>query len=310
VDELDAPGYLLFLAIFCGCINLVGGFGLRAVPKRDDNASEIHVVENPQPRSDALPAAASSIDPETMPLLPRSSPPRDYDKLLTLIFDIDFLLFAFVLLCCMGMSEMVICNIGTIVASFTPSASEASKTTVGSQVRLLSLANTLSRLITGPLADFTSPLPIRHPSGELHFHPKRSITRVVFVFVTAALLLCASMWMAFGPVSLDGVWFFSLLTGAAYGMIWTVMPSIVEGLWGTEHVARNFGTITYAPFIGTPIFSLLYAYLSEKARDLSTDDPICRGPACWQPTFTICCAVLLCVMGTTMVLWKRCKNLV
>lgn len=118
---------------------------------------------------------------------------------------------------------MVISNIGTIVASFTSSASEASKTTAGSQVRLLSLANTLSRLITGPLADFTSPIPIRHLSGELHFHPKRSITRVVFVFVTSALLLCAFLWMAIGIISVDGVWFLSVLTGAAYGMIWYVI---------------------------------------------------------------------------------------
>lgn len=122
---------------------------------------------------------------------------------------------------------MVISNIGTIVASFTPSASEASKTTAGSQVRLISVANTLSRLATGPLADFTSPIPVRHPSGELHFHPKRSVTRIVFVFATSVFLLCAFAWMAIGIVSVEGVWFLSVLTGAAYGMIWQATSCFV-----------------------------------------------------------------------------------
>lgn len=120
-------------------------------------------------------------------------------------------------------SEMIIGNIGTIVASFAPSVAGASTEAAGSQVGLLSLANTLSRLVAGPLADFTSPIPTRHPSGELHFHPKRSISRAVFVFATPVVLLCAFVWMAVGIVSVDGVWFLSVLTGATYGMIWKVM---------------------------------------------------------------------------------------
>lgn len=115
---------------------------------------------------------------------------------------------------------MVISNVGTIVASFARPASRASGVTAGSQVRLLSLANTISRLTTGPIADFTSPIPIRHPSGERHFHPKRAVTRVAFVFLSSVLLLIAFMWMAVGIVSANGVWFLSIMSGGAYGMIW------------------------------------------------------------------------------------------
>jgi hypothetical protein len=98
-DGLDAPRYLLFLAIFCGSINFVGAFGLRAVPKKDINATQI--VENPQPRAGN---AGPPADPEMAPLLPRPSPPpRDYEKLSKLVLDVDFLLLGFIMLCCMGM---------------------------------------------------------------------------------------------------------------------------------------------------------------------------------------------------------------
>lgn len=101
-DGLDAPQYLLFLAIFCGCINFFGAFGLHAVPKRGVNATQI--VENSQPLAGNAMSAGSPGDPEMAPLLPRPSPPpRDYEKLGSLIADVDFLLLGLIMLCCMGM---------------------------------------------------------------------------------------------------------------------------------------------------------------------------------------------------------------
>ena len=101
VDGVDAPRFLLFLAILCGTINLVGAFGLRAVPK---DAGLAQMVENPHPHSSNAVSATPPVDPETAPLLPRPSPPlRDYKKLSTLVIDVDFLLLAFIMLCCMGM---------------------------------------------------------------------------------------------------------------------------------------------------------------------------------------------------------------
>lgn len=102
VDGVDAPRYLLFLAILCGTINLVSAFGLRSVPKKD--ASLAQMVENPHSHSSNAVSATPPVDPETAPLLPRPSPPlRDYEKLSTLVMDADFLLLAFIMLCCMGM---------------------------------------------------------------------------------------------------------------------------------------------------------------------------------------------------------------
>lgn len=126
---------------------------------------------------------------------------------------------------------MIISNVGTIVASFAVTSS-SSGVSAASQVQLLSLSNTLSRLITGPIADFTSPIPIAHPQptrlGERQFHPKRLVTRVAFVQLSAVLLLVAFGWMTVGVVSAKGVWVMSLLAGAAYGMIWCVPSSLLS----------------------------------------------------------------------------------
>lgn len=117
---------------------------------------------------------------------------------------------------------MVISNIGTIVESLasTTSGQAISGTSAASQVRLISLANTFSRLLTGPIADFTSPIPMQHPSGELVFHKKRAVTRVAFVSLSSGLLLLSFLWMVWGVGSGSGLWILSIGTGASYGMIW------------------------------------------------------------------------------------------
>jgi len=294
-DGLDAPKYLFFLAAFAGGVNLLGAVGLRSVPHHSHGAS----VETPP--------HANHDTSETAPLLPAGTSPMQPESLISLLRDVDFWLLGLIMLICMGMSEMVVSNIGTIVASLAPAGSltDAPSVTAGSQVRVISLANTFSRLLTGPTADFTSPLPLRHSSGELVFHPKRTVTRVVFVTLSSAILLLSFLWMAVGVTSLNGVWILSIGTGAAYGMIWTVVPSLTESVWGSRHAARNFGTISYAPFLGTPIFTLLYAAISDRARGDVGQDPICRGPRCWRLTFSVC-VVVLCGAGLMSgALWRR-----
>jgi len=79
---------------------------------------------------------------------------------------------------------------GTIVLSLpsspgTPSIDIATST----QVRIFSVANTLSRLLVGPLADFLSPIATSDTDSK-----KGRVSRVYF-FSAAALLLCSTfLW--------------------------------------------------------------------------------------------------------------------
>ena len=109
---------------------------------------------------------------------------------------------------------MVIANVGSIVLSFPPTLpmgtnlfDRQTDIATSTQVRVISIANTLSRLFAGPLADFISPIASYLPSGERCYPRKHWINRMSFI--TAALLLCAIAFVALelSIRSQDSVWF-------------------------------------------------------------------------------------------------------
>ena len=85
---------------------------------------------------------------------------------------------------------MVISNIGTIVLSLpsssTPGYSAGDNAATSTQVRFLSVANTVSRLLSGPLADYTSPVPEASPAVAPRKH---LISRVAFLTGASVLLI-------------------------------------------------------------------------------------------------------------------------
>jgi hypothetical protein len=109
---------------------------------------------------------------------------------------------------------MIISNIGTIVlslpqrtsvvSSFTelPSAS----LTTATQVRMFSVANTLSRVIEGPLADIISPVPSGARGDTRGSMRKHLISRMAFLTFSAAVLVCGCTWMVVGVREQGSVW--------------------------------------------------------------------------------------------------------
>lgn len=88
------------------------------------------------------------------------------------------------------------------------------------QVRLLSLSNTISRLLIGPFADLVSPTAVALRTGTVK---TRWISRIAFLFVSSALVLISSLWMLFRVQSQNDLWIFSVGIGAAYGTAFTVL---------------------------------------------------------------------------------------
>lgn len=108
---------------------------------------------------------------------------------------------------------MIISNIGTIVLSLPShiSINSASGTpspvlVTATQVRILSIANTVSRLISGPLADIVSPMPSDSMDGSRGFLRKHLVSRIVFLTFSAALLVCTYTWMVVGVREQAAVW--------------------------------------------------------------------------------------------------------
>lgn len=207
---------------------------------------------------------------------------------------------------------MVISNIGSIIVSLPPSTSAPSALQIASessvtatQVRLLSLSNTASRLLVGPLADFVSPAASSLPCGTIYYVRKHRISRVAFSFAASALLVLTFSWMEFGISSREGLWALSIGTGIAYGGFFTALPGIISSVWGLQNLGRNFGVITYAPFLGTPFFSYLYAFVAAAHSD---DGGVCIGLECWRLTFSVAIAAAATSMLASVVLWRRWKG--
>ena len=207
-------------------------------------------------------------------------------------------------------------NIGTIVLGVpvssnlrsSPSTYDPSSSTAPAQVRLLSLSNTLSRLITGPLADYLAPVGLLNATtGLLHFPTHRRFSRLLFPLLAALVLSLSYLWMAVGVRTQQDIYAVSIATGASYGTAFTVLPSVIASLWLEENAGRNFGIITYAPFVGTPAFSYLYAFGAAQQRD---DDGICQGVKCWRGTFAVATAAMVLTFALVATLWRRARTLV
>jgi len=194
-------------------------------------------------------------------------------------------------------------NMGSIILSLSPTTHPVEglsiDTVTSHQVRLLSISNTAARMILGSLADFVSPVIPSQPTSEAQ---RRRLNRVVFLSGPALLLASTFFWMELRVKTPEAAWVLSIGTGICYGGIFAVLPGIISSVWGLPDLGRNFGMITYSPFIGTPLFSYLYAFVSDSMSDGQT---ICKGVQCWQLTFWVSFTTSLFAFGISVILWKR-----
>jgi len=107
---------------------------------------------------------------------------------------------------------MVISNIGTIVMALPPSSARwlsgelVASSPAAHQVKLLSISNTISRIVVGPVADLISPAAVHLPTGEVVFSRRPRISRFLFLSGSASLLSLTSLWMAVGVETREQVW--------------------------------------------------------------------------------------------------------
>jgi len=106
---------------------------------------------------------------------------------------------------------MVISNIGTIVAALPATVSGqaifiSSIDDTPHQVKLISIANTLTRILVGPLADYVSPIASYLPNGTIVHVRKHRISRVSFLLFSALLLVFTFFWSSFGVTTQGGIW--------------------------------------------------------------------------------------------------------
>jgi hypothetical protein len=106
---------------------------------------------------------------------------------------------------------MIISNIGTIVASLPSSAETVNEgyfpdSGVAFQVNLISGANTVTRVLVGPLADYVSPIAAYLPSGAHIFLKKHRISRFAFLTLSAILMALTSLCMVLAARTRGQLW--------------------------------------------------------------------------------------------------------
>jgi MFS family permease len=296
MSGLSVVQYLNCLSVIAGVVYFLGALFLpRGRPSHECSQSEPHDERTPLL---AAPGSEEAIS-------------RSGDaSLLSLFTDANFWLLALTVLLTLGCSEMVLSNMGTLVLSFPKSSSRKDPSSLSdasdtaTQVQLLSLSNTLSRLVAGALADIVSPMPLANSVLPV----KKYISRMVFICSPAALLASVFLFMELSLRSRQFLWVLSLGVGLSYGTTFTVLPGIIRAVWGKTNEARNFGIISYAPMIGTPMFSYLYAFLS--ASKSSHPEISCYGPHCWQATIWVCFATSCFALLLSARLWSKWKDLI
>ncbi|KAI0705142.1 MFS general substrate transporter [Cytidiella melzeri] len=232
-------------------------------------------------------------------------PEPQHGSVLDLLRDCHFWVLAFVATVVFGSSEMVMANLASIFLSLPSHADVRNNPTIATQIQLLAIANTTSRLLVGPLSDLLSPvasymrLHASHP--ELHpadtqptpeyvysFPHKQIISRIAFLVACNSILLATFSFVDLFARSTETLWVMSIGVGFAYGGTFTILPGILVSIWGAPNLGRNFGIISYAPFFGTSMFSYLYAFIVEQHSTLPSGEGhgSCEGVPCWQSTFT------------------------
>lgn len=107
-------------------------------------------------------------------------------------------------------TEMVQSNIGSITLSLPPVSSAVlevpSEVNIATQVRVLAIANTISRLLSGLLADILSPVARYLPSGMYCFTKKQRFSRVLFLTFSAVILAFSFVWTEVSVRSQRMIW--------------------------------------------------------------------------------------------------------
>ncbi|KAG8748731.1 putative monocarboxylate transporter mch1 [Ceratobasidium sp. 414] len=212
---LDTPKFVGWMGVGCGVVHTISAIGLRHVNDPFEEEGERRALLGEQvDEDDKLMIQQGEAIRAGCVLVHRVEPDG---SVVGLLKDGSFWAYAAVGVVITGTAEMVISNMGSIVMEFPGAGSAAT------QVRLLSIAGTVARLCTGPLADIISP-PIDEGSmcvcGPIE---RPGVNRMVFPMAFLGVLAAVYLWAAAYVTSASELWVLSLGTGLAYGGSWAVL---------------------------------------------------------------------------------------
>jgi MFS family permease len=175
-----------------------------------------------------------------------------------------------------GMGLMTINNLGQIVSARRGNLAMQEACTT-----LVSIANCLGRLACGRVADSLVARGTPRPA----------------LMVAADLAGCLSMLFLYASgESVGAALAGAACAGFAYGMIWTLIPTLASDLFGRESFGSNYMLCLPAVIAGSILFSTLLApavYAANASTDDDDDAVGCVGAACFGDTFLATAAACL-----------------
>lgn len=107
-------------------------------------------------------------------------------------------------------------------------------------VQIISIFNTLSRLIVGVGSDYISA-----PSSSSSPRPPR-VSRLTLLFVVCGTLSITFVYAAF-KITASGLIYLSMILGTCYGSTFTLAPSILRLVYPPVDFGRNYGLASQVP---------------------------------------------------------------
>lgn len=189
---------------------------------------------------------------------------------------------------CFGLQSaglMIINNIAQLVESLGGNDGEQVV-----YVSLLSIANSLGRLIIGSVSDVY----------------KEKINRPLFLVFAVLGMALSNFLMAFADLTL--LYVSAPLMGFFYGASWCLQPVLTSEIFGLKHFGANYCLVALAPAIGSFVISTeLTSFLYE--RNVPEGETKCLGKICFQMTFFIIAAMCALCSILSIILYFRTRRL-
>lgn len=167
-----------------------------------------------------------------------------------------------------GMGLTTVNNLAQII-----SARGGSPATAHVAVSLVSIMNCLGRLATGRFADVLVARGTPRPA-LLVMSSVGGALAMAFLWATGTSVGCALVGIA--------------VAGAAYGMLWTLIPTLASDLFGVKQIGGNSMLCLPTVLMGSVLYSTLLAPAVYKAHSVQPDDDgeaECLGVGCFGDTF-------------------------
>ncbi|ORY79722.1 major facilitator superfamily domain-containing protein [Leucosporidium creatinivorum] len=249
-----------------------------------------------------------------------------------LLRELDFALLFLFMGILAGCGLMFINNVGTLVHSLPlppttpndPTTASLSLTAIQQRlVSLLSIFNSLGRLLCGPLTDYLST-----PSTTKRWTKRWTIPRVWFLCPVAALFIFVNATVA-RTESVEILQGTAILMGLAYGSLCGSMPVYVIEWFGLASFSTNNGWLSISPAIFGNVFNVLFGTLYDiqagasptpspplpspsQAIDLvrrgglpSTDHLCTLGNACFRSAFQLTTTLAVGALGLAVWMGMR-----